>query len=199
MSMTNCDQLRTLRLSIIAYRDFYMDTDALKCSEFFNMSTQSGDLVEFVRSIRSLGGGIARKSGMEALFCAMHGKWLRDERDNEHIICVITDAEAYYPEDPQRRAGQYYEDTLKRFTSDTCEVMPDDMDGMRRLWRDGAGTLDNWHSSLVLLTPPCESWLEVARWPRVYHDIYDAEGIRHLSLKTIVEKSCLPLRNAQTH
>lgn len=179
----------SLRLRIIAYRDLYMDSLALECSPFFNVFTHSKDIHSFVQSIRPCGGGIAKKSGMEALFCALHGNWRRD-KDMRHIIYLITDSEAYLPEDPQHRVDQFYNETLSRFASDPCEVMPESMDSMRRLWRDGAGTFDNWNSSLVLFTANGEPWQDIAEWPRVSRFPLDPEAVRCLKMETIIEVLC---------
>ena len=186
-------KVSAFRLQLIAFRDIYMDSTAIECSPFFNIYSECSEISRFIQSIRPMGGGIAQKSALEALFCAMHGDWRRSGEDNRHILCLITDSSAYLPEDPQRRGDKIYSETLGSFTSDPCEVMPNNMDGMRRLWRDGAGTLDNWKSRLVLLAPSWELWLGVALWPRVSHLAYAPDAVTSLPLETIVSESCRPL------
>src|SRR5882672_3814784 len=66
----------SLRLKVIAYRDYYVDGDkSLMESRFFALPEEKGAFGEFIRSVGAEGGGDEPETGLEALAFAMRSDW----------------------------------------------------------------------------------------------------------------------------
>ncbi|MDO4355971.1 MAG: hypothetical protein Q4E13_05620 [Clostridia bacterium] len=120
------------RVRIIAYGDFYMDECAMWCSPFFEIPGEERKMAEFLWSIEPEGGG-EKKSGMEALLCAMYSPWSRRTGDRRHIIALITDSGAYIPEEPLRGIDCEYEERLETYLPREYVPMPETLEEMRQL------------------------------------------------------------------
>lgn len=169
-----------LRIRVIAYRDLYMDSSAMQCSPFYEMPREADRLAEFVRSVESIGGGAEKKSGLEALHCAMHSPWTRGGADRRHVVAVITDSAAYIPEEPIRRIDREYDRRLRAHLPEGAVPMPETMDELRRLWRDGAGTMDNWKHRLLIIASDKEPWEYIKGWDEAQLVRLPQEQIRRL-------------------
>jgi len=168
-----------LRVRLIAYRDLYMDSEPMKCSPFFVLPQEADRLTEFVRSVEVIGGA-EKKSGLEALYCAMHSPWTRAGGDRRHIVVVVADSAAYIPEDPLRRIDREYDARLSRYLPREHVPMPETLDELRRLWRDGTGTMDNWKHRLLIIASEKEPWEYAAAWDEAQIVRLSQEQIRGL-------------------
>lgn len=169
-----------LRVRLIAYRDLYMDSEPMKCSPFFVLPQEADRLTEFVRSVEAVGGGAEKKSGLEALYCAMNSPWTRAGGDRRHVVLVVTDSAAYIPEDPLRRIDREYGERLSMYLPREHVPMPETLDELRRLWRDGTGTMDNWKHRLLIIASEKEPWEYAADWDEAQIVRLSQEQIRRL-------------------
>lgn len=174
-------KFRSLRVRIIACRDLYMHASALQFGAFHPLPTEADALQADCLSILTEGGGPQQKSTLEALCCAIQSSWLRRECDVRHVVAVITDSAAYLPEEPMRRIDSEYEASIARFLPAHGVGMPRTMEDMRRLWRDGAGAIDNLHSRLLIIAPPVRPWKELHRWPRTTLQLMPERSIRSMN------------------
>ena len=87
----------TLRIRVIAFRDFEADADAMQASEFFTVEPGS-DLAKFetfVNGLSASGGGDEPESALEALSIAQSSNWTHEGDRQRHVIIMFTDASAH--------------------------------------------------------------------------------------------------------
>ena len=87
----------TLRIRVIAFRDFAADADAMQASEFFTVEPGS-DLAKFesfVNGLSASGGGDEPESALEALSIALSSNWTHEGDRQRHVIIMFTDASAH--------------------------------------------------------------------------------------------------------
>lgn len=88
----------TLRVKVIAFRDFYVDGEsALKSSPFFRLPEQNEAFATFVKGLKADGGGDAPETSLEALALAMKSEWLdvADTAKGRQVIVLWTDTTAH--------------------------------------------------------------------------------------------------------
>lgn len=101
-ALTKKDKVvNTLRIRVVAFRDFGNDSDALNASEFFVVepSTEVAKFESFVNGLSASGGGDEPESALEALGVAQASAWTHDGDRQRHIIVMFTDASAHKLED----------------------------------------------------------------------------------------------------
>jgi hypothetical protein len=93
--------IHTLRIRVIAFRDFGNDADALSASEFFVVepSTDLARFESFVKDLSASGGGDEPESALEALGVAQASAWTHEGDRQRHVIVMFTDASAHKLED----------------------------------------------------------------------------------------------------
>jgi len=91
----------TLRIRVVAFRDFGNDADALSASEFFVVepSTDLAKFESFVNGLSASGGGDEPESALEALGVAQASAWTHEGNKQRHLIVMFTDASAHKLED----------------------------------------------------------------------------------------------------
>lgn len=88
-----------LRVKIMYFRDFYFDGQyAFGESPFFELPRDMNNVLEYIDSINSAGGGDIPESGLEALWLAMHADYVEGDR-YRRIITLFTNAPAHPLED----------------------------------------------------------------------------------------------------
>jgi hypothetical protein len=93
--------IHTLRIRVVAFRDFKNDSDALSASEFFVVepSTELAKFESFVNGLSASGGGDEPESALEALGVAQASAWTHEGDKQRHLIVMFTDASAHKLED----------------------------------------------------------------------------------------------------
>ena len=163
------DQQKTvdrLRLKVIAFRDYIIDSEPMKESRFFNLPEEAADFRRFVDSIEASGGGDTPECALEAIARAMRSDWTTDGEKQRHVILVFTDAPAVplgvradcpgYPADMPKdlpTLGAWWEGTDQEFSGN---------------YRVSAGRL-------VAFVPNAEPWTAMETWNR-YWPAYSEAG-----------------------
>ncbi len=96
-----------LRIKVITFRDFNVDTDALAESKFFELPAETEDFQAYINGITELGGGDEPENGLEALAAAMNSDWTNEGVRRRHVIALFTDASAIKLEDSYKSHPQY--------------------------------------------------------------------------------------------
>lgn len=175
-----------VRLRFIAFRDLYMQDAAFACSPFFSFPGDVQQARDFIASVKPGGHGGPCTSGLEALLIALHSPWKR-ENGMRHRIAIITDSSAYLLDEPLRKFDQHYDSILGHHLPDPAQTVPGELNGLRRMWRDGVGTIDNWNSRIMLYTVGQNPWLQMIPWPRITPRQAEATQLHSLQLPTLLD------------
>lgn len=174
-----------VRLRFITFQDIFMQDAALACSPFYTFPKDVKAAREFLSGVAPSGRGGPCTSGLEALMIALHSPWRRD-KGVRHRIAVITDSAAYLPDDPLRKFDQHYDSIMGCYLPDPARDIPGQMSDLRRLWRDGVGSIDNWGSRILLYTVSEAPWMQMVLWPRVTPRQEEASKLHSLQLGTLL-------------
>ena len=104
----------TLRIRVIAFRDFEADADAMQASEFFTVEPGS-DLAKFetfVNGLSASGGGDEPESALEALSIALSSNWTHEGDRQRHVIIMFTDASAHKLESRVGEVSEAFKDQV---------------------------------------------------------------------------------------
>lgn len=147
--------IRSLRLKVIAFRDFgdHAD-DALVEGKFLMIPSQ---LDEFERTVRALdpdGGGDFPESGLEALAVAMHSGWETGLDRRRHVIVIFTDAPAHRLGDPRQTRAHTYPPSV-----------PGSLDALFTQWghaQSRGSLMENSAKRLLIFAPEEYPWADIA-------------------------------------
>ncbi|MGW0516127.1 vWA domain-containing protein [Crossiella sp. NPDC003009] len=147
--------IRSLRLKVIAFRDFGdRADDAMVESEFLRIPAQVDEFERTVRALGPDGGGDAPESGLEALAVAMHSDWESGLDRRRHVIVIFTDAPAHRLGDPrQTRAWTY------------PRSVPGSLDELFALWghaQSRESLMENSAKRLLIFAPEEYPWADIA-------------------------------------
>lgn len=142
-------------------------------------------LCDFIASVEPAGKGGPNTSGLEAFIAALHSPWRREGSMRDRII-IISDSAAYNLDEPLRQFDPHYESILRSVLPQDSTDLPDTLDGLRRLWRDGVGDIDNWNSRVLLFTPQLWPWTQLASWSRITAMPLPPEKVRQLQLSDVL-------------
>ena len=170
----------TLRVRIIAYRDYLADgTDAMQVTNFFTLPQEADSLRKCVGSLVAKGGGDDPEDGFEALGYAIKSKWNKDPGKRRHVIVLWTDDDAH--DLGHGRSSEYYP---KGMAADFAELTD--------WWGYAAepGLMDQEAKRLILFAPNVEGWKKVSgkgNWDKVLHYPSDAgNGLRDVDYNKIL-------------
>ena len=157
------DQQKTvdrLRVKVIAFRDYIIDSEPMKESRFFRLPEESADFRRFVDSIEASGGGDTPECALEAVARAMRSDWTTDGEKQRHVILVFTDAPAL-PLGERADCPGYPKD------------MPESLAALGAWWegvdQEFSGTYRVNAGRLVVFSPDCEPWRSMEVWNRYWH------------------------------
>lgn len=162
----NDKSVEELRIKVIAFRDFGVDSDPVQESEFFTLPDQSEQFRAFVSGIEARGGGDIPESGLEAIALALKSNWTTGGTKRRHAVLVFTDAPALplgaRKDSPNYPAG-----------------MPADLAQLGAWWEGTDQTLSSTYQPkagrLVVFGPNAEPWTEMQAWNR-YWPAFSAAG-----------------------
>jgi len=89
--------VNSLRVRVIAFRDFANDPDPMRASDFIEVEPNAdlAGLESFINSLSAFGGGDEPESGLEALATAIMSDWTHKGDKQGHIIVMFTSASAH--------------------------------------------------------------------------------------------------------
>ena len=148
----------TLRLRVIAFRDYAADGDqSMVMSDFFVLPGDQESLARFVRGIEATGGGDEPEHGLEALVYAIRSPWTSEGTRRRQVIVVWTDASTH-------ALGAH------RGHSNYPKDIPEDFNALTDLWDGQSSPLQRAAKRLVLFAPDAAFWNDISTyWDQVVH------------------------------
>lgn len=138
----------TLRVKVIAFRDYYCDEDqSMSESRFFSLPGDAADYASFVNSLIADGGGDEPESALEAFALAIKSDWSSAPGRKRQIVCILTDASAH----PLEKAAS---GAPSRYPSD----FPKTLSELADLWE---GKMDEKARRLLVFAPECYPWNKI--------------------------------------
>ena len=166
----------SLRVQIIAFRDYYCDGDqSFSTSKFFTLPDDAGGLDSFVGGVGATGGGDEPECGLEALSVAIDANWQTGGDRQRQIIVVYTDASAHKLE---KDAGSK--------PSNYPQSMQADFNEITDVWET---KLTDSAKRLILFAPDAYPWTDIAtHWNNSVHLPSKAgEGLSDVEYQTILD------------
>ncbi len=170
----------SLRLRVVAYRDYYDNpSDALFHTPFFRLPEEGAHFHTYVSGLFADGGGDEPESGLEGLGVAMASDWERGLDRRRHVVVVFTDASAHPLEASHTRPVPGYPPHI-----------PTTFDGLTDQWDDPQGYLMEFAAKrLLLYAPDVYPWNVIsANWDNVLHYPSSAgKGLNDVEFGQIVD------------
>ena len=166
-------QVDTLRIKVIAFRDYLADGNkAMLSTDFFTMPAQEAEFSSLVKSIKAEGGGDDPEDGLEALAYAIKSKWTTAGNKQRHLIVVWTDA-GTHPLGFGRKASQY------------PAKMASDFNELTVWWEQ----MDTRAKRLLIYAPEEESWTSIAdNWDNTIHyPSVAGNGLKEFEYQEIID------------
>ncbi len=146
--------VQQLRIKVIAFRDYGVDSEPMVESPFFVLDEESAAFHNFVERIEASGGGDEPENSLEALALAMKSDWVKTGAVRRHVIILYTDAS---PLALGERSG------AAAYPAD----MPADMAGLRDLWE--GQSMEKRAKRLLVFAPDMEPWSDMVEWSNTFH------------------------------
>jgi von Willebrand factor type A domain len=168
-------KIEQLRVKVIVFRDYWADsqTDAMVCSPFFNLPSQSSEFANFVSAIKADGGGDEPENGLEALGLALKSDWIKGDFTKQRYVTVLyTDASAHSLEKGGKPS--YYPTNI-----------PKTLDDLSDFWEQ----IPVSAKRLVLFAPDAQPWTVIgSSWNNiVYYPSKAGKGLEELEMDQILE------------
>jgi hypothetical protein len=151
----------SLRVRVIAYRDYYADgaADSLVESDFFELPGDEARFSAFLGAVRAMGGGDEPETGLEALAAAIRSPWAAVGTKQRQVIVLWTDASAH-PLEKNRGAKP------AGYPAD----MPGDINELTDLWDGQMSPVNASFKRLLLFSPDVDPWTDIANnWENTLH------------------------------
>ncbi len=146
--------VQQLRIKVIAFRDYSVDSEAMVESKFFVLDEESEEFHDFVNAIEASGGGDEPESSLEALALAMNSDWVKTGSVRRHVIIMYTDASALKLGEQRGEAG---------YPSN----MPSDLAELREWWE--GQKMEKRAKRLLVFAPDMEPWSDMVDWSNTFH------------------------------
>lgn len=148
--------VQQLRIKVIAFRDFGVDSEPLVESKFFvlNEEGEAEAFHDFVNAIEASGGGDLPENSLEALAVAMKSEWVTTGSIRRHVIMMFTDAAAL-PLGEKAGCPGY------------PEGMPTDIAELHDWWE--GQEMEKRAKRLLVFAPDMEPWSNMVDWTNTFH------------------------------
>ena len=141
-----------LRIKVIAFRDYGVDSEPMTESEFFNLPEQNDEFKACVNGIDATGGGDTPENALEAIALALKSDWTTSGAKRRHAIPVFTDA-------PALALGE------RKDSPNYPSAMPENLAQLGAWWEGTDQTLSSTYQPkagrLVAFVPNAEPWTEL--------------------------------------
>lgn len=167
----------TLRIKVIAFRDFYADgSEALSESPFFTLPDQQSDFQSFVSGLEPKGGGDEPENGLEALALAMRSEWNKSGDKRREIIVVYTDASAHPLDSPSSKPSNY------------PSGLPKNLNELADWWSGQDTYVSQNAQRLIIYAPDSNPWADISNeWENSIHYASQAGmGLKEIDYETIL-------------
>jgi len=152
----NDKHVEQLRIKVISFRDFGVDSEPFVESPFFVLNEDGGAEAfhDFVGKIEAMGGGDLPESSLEALAAAMNSEWVTTGSIRRHVIIMYTDAAAL-PIGTHSTAAGY------------PAGMPADFAELHEWWE--GQRMEKRAKRLLIFAPDVEPWNGMVDWSNAFH------------------------------
>lgn len=82
------------RVKVVVFRDYMIDSEPMKESDFFVLPDQKEAFKRFLDAIEATGGGDEPENGLEAIATALQSDWVQEGHKQRHVVLMFTDASA---------------------------------------------------------------------------------------------------------
>ena len=167
----------SLRLKVIAFRDYFVDGGAaMNESGFFLLPQDKEAFTSFVKTIRADGGGDEPENGLEALALAVKSDWATTGDRRRQIVVIWTDASAH----PLEKDGK---------PSGYPKNMPANLDELTDMW-EGQGFVNHAAKRLIIYAPDAYAWTDIANnWENALHfPSKGGEGLAEIEYGEILDQ-----------
>ena len=167
----------TLRIKVIAFRDFYADgSEALIESEFFTLPGDQTNFQSFVNSLEPKGGGDEPENGLEALALAIKSDWNKSGDKRREIVVMYTDASAHPLDKATDKPTSYPQGIPKNFNE------------LTDIWSGQDTYVSQTAQRLIIYAPDCQPWSDISNeWENAIHYASRAgEGLQEIDYETIL-------------
>jgi von Willebrand factor type A domain len=163
-----------LRVRVVAFRDYYVDSIPMLESPFFTLPAEQDAFKSFVSNIKAEGGGDEPENGLEALALAMQSNWTKEGAKRRHVIVVWTDATAH-PLEKGGKPGSY------------PSSMPKNFDELTDMWE--GQNMQGSAKRLVLFARESTPWSDIGtNWNQVVlYPSKAGDGLKEIDLEAILE------------
>ena len=147
--------VQKLRIKVITFRDFKVDTQPMVESRFFDLGAgEEADFARFVEAIEAIGGGDLPESSLEALALAIKSDWVKTGAVRRHVIMMYTDASAAPLGEGAGSPG---------YPAD----MPSSLAELGDLWE--SQEMEARAKRLLIFAPDAEPWSDIGLWTQSFH------------------------------
>lgn len=174
LSQKTVDQLR---VKVIAFRDYMVDSEPMKESRFFSLPGEREQFKSFVDNIAACGGGDEPENALEAIATALKSDWVMTGAKRRHVILLFTDASAL--ELNQRAECKNYPTNL-----------PKRLEELGDWWE---GTSQYYYSNyqqkagrMVMFCPRKEPWTKLENWNRVWINYSNKYGLSGTDMSDVI-------------
>lgn len=167
----------TLRVKVLAFRDYYYDEEySMESSPFFILPQEKDKFKKFVDAIIAEGGGPDPESGLEAIALAIRSDWNKSGDKKRQIIVVWTDASTHP-----------LEESLKNRPANYPPNLPENFDELTDLW-DGQ-YMSRAAKRLIIYSPDAYAWSDMANhWENtIQYPSKAGEGLSEVDYQTILD------------
>lgn len=168
----------SLRVKIIAFRDYICDSVPMLESNFFDLPMQSKALEDFLANIEACGGGDNPECAFEAIAHALNSDWTTGGNKRRHVVVVFSDA-------PALRLGERVD------CPGYPTGLPTTMSTLSAWWE---GTTQEFYSTyqkkagrLIAFVPNDESWVQLEAWNRFTPSYTGGRGCNDIDMMTIID------------
>jgi hypothetical protein len=168
----------TLRVRVIAYRDYYNDGDkSMLASQFFTLPDEKEDFADFINDIEADGGGDEPECGLEAVALAIKSEWNKTGNKRRQIIVIWTDASTHPLE---KNAGSKPSNYPTNMAKDLDELTD---------WWEGQYGMSRAAKRLIIYSPDTYAWSDIAtNWNNtIQYPSKAGDGLEEVDYQTILD------------
>ena len=168
-----------LRIKVITFRDYGVDSQPMEESEFFVLPDQNEAFRAHVAGITATGGGDGPENALEAVALALKSDWATSGTKRRHVILVFSDAPAL-PLGARASSASY------------PSGMPADLAELGAWWEGTDQSLTSNYQPkagrLVAFVPNAEPWSDLQAWNRYWPAFSRAgQGLDEVNITSAIE------------
>lgn len=166
-----------LRVKVIAFRDYIIDSEPMKESPFFVLPAQQSQFKAFLDGIEASGGGDEPENALEAIATALKTDWVTTGGKRRHVVLVFTDASAL--ELNQRSGCKNYPHDLPK----TLAELGDWWEGTSQYF---SGNFEPKAGRMVIFCPRKEPWTQIHVWNNLWTSFSDSYGLDGTEMNAVI-------------